>query len=93
MERKNEKSAIAVLFLCALLCGCQTNRIHVDGNSAADVRDDLSKIQSEQSEINGTAERLKKRLEAAAGTAQEREDLDAEFERVLKEIRNQRRAE
>lgn len=96
----HEKIMFIFCFVFFVFCSCRTTNVPSDGGAAAEVRNDLSEIQSEQSEVAGTAERidgtsteLEKGLTEAQGTAREREELDKEFKRILDEIRNQRSKE
>lgn len=88
--KQNEKTGLILCGLLLVFVSCKSTDIPNPGNPAGSVRSDLSKIQSEQSDINGTAERLKERINAAESTAAAREELDEEFERILSEIREQR---
>lgn len=99
----NEKAVLIICHFLFLFTGCKSTDIPNPGIPAVEVRSNLSELQSEQSEINGTAERLDAginaaastadRLEAgirsAAGTASAGKELNTEFEQILNEIRNQ----
>lgn len=104
MRYEKTLCAFIVIFCIGYLSCCCSNNVRSDGGTAAEVRSDLSELQSEQSDSAATTERIvntsselaEQSAEIADGignaqaTITEREDIDSAFKRILEEIRNQR---
>lgn len=85
----NEKIIISVFLFSLFLSGCRTTVLY-NGSTDADVRSDLSELQTEQSETAGTAAAIDAGIKEAAGTAADGEKYNREFESIIEAIRNQK---
>ena len=100
---KHEK--VFILCLALFLCiSCRSTNIQYNGNAATEVRDNLSDLQSGQAESAGTAASLAEQsaeigeglgalgteLSNVTSTIEGGAGTDAELEKLLVDIRNQR---
>lgn len=95
----NEKIIISVFLFSLFLSGCRTTVLY-NGNTDADVRSDLSELQTEQSDSAETAATITERsgelaegIREAAGTAESGEKNNRELESLIKTIRGQKLTE
>lgn len=91
---------MALAFITALFVSCTSTKVLYNGNTDAEVRDNLSELQNQQSESAGASERIA----AASGNIElglqdiknelgERAEENADFEQVLERIREQKLTE
>lgn len=93
---KSEK----ILFFIAvsfIFVSCKSTKLLYNGNAAAEVRSDLSELQSQQSETAITSERItaasgniENGLQDVASELTDRESDSTDFEQILARIREQK---